>query len=309
MIEDDIKENAENRIDNVGIVIPDDLFQQYIERWFDGLVISLSVNNYIGVSRCFDNDSFRKSVQIYIMQLTRIKIEKIIHTGSKDFVNTMFVMTEDYIKEDSENRQDCFGIIIPVDLLQQYIGRLVDVLTKTDSVRKCIDVNRCFMNATFRISLQTYTTQLTSGKIGNLIRTGSKDFVNTMFVITEDDIKVNAENRNECFGFVIADDMLKHYFQRWFDSITKTALVKEDMNVNRLLKNDKGQAVMQNFIRQIHLEQTRTLIQTGSTVFLNTMFVTTNDYIKDNAVNRYECFGIVLSDHLLEHYIGRFLML
>ncbi|CAC5380298.1 unnamed protein product [Mytilus coruscus] len=300
-----IKDTAVNRYAYVGIVIPDNLLQQYIERWFNNLTKTDTVREYINCNRCVNANTFRIALQTYIKQLTRRKIGNLQRTASQDFVNTMFVMTEDDIKDNAEHQWECLGIVLPDDLLQQYIERLFDGLTKANLVKKSIDANRCFMNGTFRIALQTYIKQLTHGKIRNLIQTGSRDFVNTMFVMTEDDIKENTVNRLECFGIVVVDDMLQQYFERWFDSVTRTESVKEDMNVNRILMNATGKAAMQHYIRRINEKRIGTLIQIGNRDFFNTMFVVTEDDIKDNADNRYECFGIIIPADLLEQYIGR----
>ncbi|CAG2198731.1 unnamed protein product [Mytilus edulis] len=199
MSEVDIKDNARNRYECIGIIIPDGLLETYIMRWFNGLAQTDSVEEYMNMNRPLNNEICRTQLLTYIRQLDVTKIGTLIQTGSRDFINTMFVMTKEDIKDNAEYRYECFGIVLSDDLLQQYIEKCFDGLTKTDSVKESIDANRCFVNRTFRISLQNYIKQLTLGKIRNLIQTGSRDFVNTMFVITENDIKADSENRQEYF--------------------------------------------------------------------------------------------------------------
>lgn len=122
----------------------------------------------------------------------------------------MFVVTEADIKENVENRYECSNIVIPDDLLLQYIVIFFYSLTTADSVEIIIDTNRCFFNNTFRVALKTYMKQLTRVEIRNLIQTGGTDFVKTLFVMTEDDIEENTDNRYGCFGIVITDVRAVH---------------------------------------------------------------------------------------------------
>ncbi|CAC5380301.1 unnamed protein product [Mytilus coruscus] len=325
MKENDIKDNAENRNECLGIVIPVDLLQQYIERWFGDLTKSRSPKNFVNDNRSYMNVKFRTALRSYMKQLNTKTIAGIFKIGRDEFLNTLFVMTEDDIKENAENRLDnvgivipddmfqqyierwfdglvksssvnnyicvkddindnaenryeCFGIIIPIDLLQLYIGRLIDVLTKTDSVRKCLDVNRCFMNATFGIALQSYIKQLTRGNIANFIREGSRDFVNTMFVLAEDDIKKDSENRQECFGIIIPDDLLQQYIERWFVDMTKSDSPKQYIDENRTFMNSKFQAALDLYINGINLEKIGCLNRKENIDYLNTR----RDLFKEN---------------------------
>ncbi|CAG2206137.1 unnamed protein product [Mytilus edulis] len=167
----------------------------------------------------------------------------------------MFVITEDAIKENAENRYECFGIVIPDDLLFEYIRILFDGLTKADSLKNTIDDTRCFMNSTFRVAFKTFTTQLTRGKIGNLIQTGSTDFANRIFVLTEDDIQDKTENRYERVGIVITDNLLGQYIHRWFDDLTKSYRVEDAVDENRLLMNTTCRIALRTYMRQLTKEK------------------------------------------------------
>lgn len=89
----------------------------------------------------------------------------------------MFVLTENDIKENSDNRQECFGIIIPNDLLTQYIERWFDGMAKTDSKREYIDENRMFMNSKFQSILNSHVNRINSKKLTFLNRNGNIDFL------------------------------------------------------------------------------------------------------------------------------------
>ncbi|CAG2198750.1 unnamed protein product [Mytilus edulis] len=252
MTEEDVNDNARNRYECIGIIIPDDLLEQYIKRWFNDLAQTDCVEKYINMNRPLNNASCRTQVLTYIRQLDEIKIGTLIQTGSRDFVNTMFVVTKEDIKDKAENKCECFGIILPGDLLQQYIERLFDGLTQANLVKKSMNANRCFMHGCFRKAINNYTQKLTRGKIGNLIRTASIDFVSTIFVMTEDDIKDDVEKRNECIGVVIPDDLLNEYIERWFDGLTKTHSAKQYIDVNRTFVNSKFQANLDSYINGIN---------------------------------------------------------
>lgn len=108
------------------------------------------------------NDIFNAALCTFLRQLDREDIKNLIQNRSHDFVNTMFVLTEDDINDNPANLLACIGIVIPTDLLQYYIERLFGGLTKADSVKKCIDANRCFMDVSFRIAIQTNLHETTN---------------------------------------------------------------------------------------------------------------------------------------------------
>ncbi|CAC5360488.1 unnamed protein product [Mytilus coruscus] len=310
MAEDDIQKNAKHGHVCFGIVIPDELFQQYTEKWLNDLAKTKSVKEFMDNCRPLNNGLFRTNLRTYMKQLNRKEIISLIQTGSSDFLNTLFVMTEDDIKENTENQIDCFGIVVPDDILQQYIERWLLHLSERPQTNRLIDENRLLINVTFFTGLQTFIRHLNTGQITFFIQTGSNDFLNRMFVMTEDDIKGNSKNRYECFGIVIPDDvfLLQQYIKRWFHSVTEADSVKEHMEVNRPLLNGSFRTALCTHIRQLDTDEIRSLIQTGTSDFLNTMFVLTeNDIVNDNGEYRFECFGIVIPDDLLQQYIDRWL--
>ncbi|CAG2198304.1 unnamed protein product [Mytilus edulis] len=128
------------------------------------------------------------------------------------------------IKDEVENRfreYQSFSIILPDDLVQQYIYRWFGDLTKSNSTKAHFKDNRLFKSVTFRIALNSFMRQINQETVGSIIRTGSKDFLNTMFVKTEHDIKDFAKEQYECFGIVIPERILQPYIDRWFHDLTR----------------------------------------------------------------------------------------
>ncbi|CAG2198303.1 unnamed protein product [Mytilus edulis] len=178
MREDDTKDNAENQYHCFGIVIPDDLLQQYIQRWLDDLT-------------------------------------------KTDWIETTIDEKED-IKDNAENRYECFGIVIPDNLLQHYIKRWLKCLTKTSGLEKCIDDNRPLKNVAFRAALNDYLRQqLNTETIASLISDAEEEFLNKMFVMTDEDINEETANRPVCLSIVIPGDLFLQYIERWFKLLTK----------------------------------------------------------------------------------------
>ncbi|VDI28090.1 Hypothetical predicted protein, partial [Mytilus galloprovincialis] len=307
MTEEDIKDNAKNRYECFGIVIPDDLIKQYVQRWFDQMTNERRFGDAFYRSRLIFNVSFRCTLRNCMRQLPTEKIALIIQTSKNDVFNQMFVMTEDDIKDNAENQYECFGIVVSVDLLQQYIHKWLKCLTYTSDLEKCIDENRLFKNSAFRTALCNYMRQLDKETIASLISDAGEDVLNKMFVMTDEDIIDSAENQHKCFGIVIPDHLLQHYFDIWLKRLTKTSGIEKCIDENRPLKNDTFRTALCDHMRQLNTEKIAHLIRNAKNDFLNKMFVMSEDDIKDNTEKRYECFGIVIPANLIKAYIERWL--
>ncbi|CAG2198758.1 unnamed protein product [Mytilus edulis] len=166
----------------------------------------------------------------------------------------MFVMTDDEIQERGQNRYECFGIIIPDDLLLQFIDRWFNHLTTSPNSLYFIRLSRPLMSVTFRTALHTYTTQIKKEAIAPLIQYGDCDLLNSMFVMSDDDINDNAENRNEWFGVVIPDDLLQQYIEKWFDHLTKHMSPKLYVDRNRLFVNITFRTALHSYTKQLQTE-------------------------------------------------------
>ncbi|CAG2206134.1 unnamed protein product [Mytilus edulis] len=237
------------------ILIPDDLLQLYIKRWLDDLTKTSWVEDVIEENSLFINVTFRKAIRHYISQFTTENIASIIKTAPTYCLNLMFVMSVEDINENSEKRYECFGIVIPDDLLQQYIERWFKSLTKTWSVEYVMCDSRLLKNIMFRNSLCNYIRQLDTEKIAALILNADEDFINTMFVMAEQDIKDNDENRHECFGIVIPDNLLQQYMERWFQRLTKTSDLEKFINKNRPINNVTFCIALNEYVRQFNTEK------------------------------------------------------
>ncbi|CAG2197195.1 unnamed protein product [Mytilus edulis] len=305
MLEEDIKDNAENRYKGFGIVIPDDLLQQYIERWFELLTKTNELQKFVDKNRPITNVKFLTTLSNCLRKLNTEKIAFLIWNADGDFINTMFVVAEEDIQCNAENRYECFGIVIPIDILQQYIERWFQRLTETIDLQKYIDRNRPMKNSTFRNAMCNYMRELNTEKITFLIWNAGGDFINTMFVMAEEDIKENAENRYECFGIVIPDDLLQQYIERWFERLTKTSGLEKYIDRNRPIKNETFRIALSDYLRKFNTEKIASLIWNAEGEFINTMLVMSEDVFRDNTGVLYECFGIVIPADLLQQYIER----
>ncbi|CAG2198733.1 unnamed protein product [Mytilus edulis] len=300
---DEIKDSS--RYDCFGIVLPNNLIQQYIERWFNGLTEADSVRYYMSNNRPLKNITFRSSVRTYMRELNTKQITALIQDGNDDFLNKMFVMTDASIVDNLDNLCECFGIVVPVESVQHYVEKLFHRLVNTNRVKEFLNVGRHLMDNTFLTAMCSYVQQLNQCDIVCLIKNGTSDFLNTMFVMTEDDIKNNGANRYECFGIVIPDDMLQLFVQRLFDFFTKSKRVTEFMNNSRLLMNVDFRTAMCSYMRQLNNDSIFSLMQTVDGDFLSRMFVITEEDIECNAGKLYECIGIVIPGDLLQHYVKR----
>ncbi|CAG2198727.1 unnamed protein product [Mytilus edulis] len=287
------------------IVIPDELLQQYIQRLFDVLTEPSFDMDDLLENRPLMHVSFRRAVRTHMRQLARETTASIIQTSDNDFFNTMFVMTEEDIKDNVENRHECFCIMIPDDLLHQYIQRLFDVLTEP-----CFDMddfpeNRPLMNVSFRRAVRTHMRQLAKETVALIIQTAGDDFFNTMFVMTDEDINDNAENRHECFCILIPDDLLQNYIDRWLNNSISSYFLKSAISRNKPMVNLSFCNAVRTKMRQLSTETIASIIQTATIDFFNKMFVMTEEGIKENAENKYERFGIVIPGDVLHQYIER----
>ncbi|CAG2198735.1 unnamed protein product [Mytilus edulis] len=306
MTEDDLKYNNENRYERVGIVIPDVLLQDYIERLFDHLLKDYRVEVFIDDCRPLMNDAFRIELRNYLNLLNAEQIGVFIYTGSISFFNTMFVMSGVDINECDQNISKRFGIIIPGNLVQQYLQKWFEyLLDPTTYVSGFINYCRPLRNYAFRTALHTYMNSFTKEQITFLIQNGSTNFLNTMFVMTKDDIRHDTKNRYDCFGFVLSGDLLQQYIEKWFDKLTNHYRIDEFINTCRPLMNFAFKTALRSYIGILNTESIDTLIQNGSKEFFNKMFVTSENDFKDDPNNIYECIGIVIPDDLLHQYIGR----
>ncbi|CAG2198306.1 unnamed protein product [Mytilus edulis] len=320
---------SQKQNERFGIDIPEDLLQDYIARWFDDLtkhvgrmivrsshVMSylhsgqhkaLMLDEFMNENRPLTNPAFRIALRTYMRQLTTVKIASLIHTAEDAFLNTMFVMTENDINDKAESRYEWFGIVIPDEILQQYIEKYFDRLTNEYSVVTDIHKNRALKNIKVHTALRTHMKQLTREEIALLIQNSVHIFFNTMFVMTENDIKNSAQSQFACFGIVIPDDLVQQYIQRWFDELTKTHTVEAAISQNRPLVSDKFLSSVRTYLRQLTIENIALIIQTTQADFIDKLFVMTEADNRDNAENRYECFGIVIPDELLQPYIEKWL--
>ncbi|CAG2198754.1 unnamed protein product [Mytilus edulis] len=269
MEDNDIKDIAVAQYECFGIVIPNVLLQQYIERLFDNLTSMYNMHYLNDVdNRPLMNVLFRRAVRCHMRQLQTEKIASIIQTAGDVFLNTMFVKTDNDIDVNTEKGYKCFSIVIPDDLLQQYIIKWFGDLTTSISVKDDITENKLLGNVAFRNAVRNHMNQLTTKQIALIFQTAGNDFFNTMFVRSENNIKDKVENRHECFGIVIPDDLVQQYIIKWFDQLATSGSVRDAFNENRPLINGTFRCEVRNHMNQQTTEQIASIIRRSGNDFL-----------------------------------------
>lgn len=166
-----------------------------------------------------------------------------------------------------------FFIVIPHDLLQQYNERWFECFTETKQLETYIDKSTSIQNVTFRTACSNYMSQLNSDKIASLIWNADVDFINTMFVMSEEDVKDNDKNRYERFGIIISDDLPQHYIERWYECLTNTRELQKYIEKIRPIKNETFRYAMCNLLRKLNTHKNASLIWNANEDLINTMLV------------------------------------
>ncbi|CAG2224381.1 unnamed protein product [Mytilus edulis] len=266
--EDDINDNAKNRYEWFGIIIPDDMLQIYIEKYFDRLTNNFTMVQNIHLNRAIRHVKGRTALRTHMKQLSKVKIASLIQNAVHIFFNTMFVMTEEDIKENAQKKYECFAIVIPHDQIEQYIRRWFDYLIKSK-------------------------------------HTSDTSFLLDGFVMTQNDIKYDDYNHFYWFGIVIPDDLLSLYIQRLFDDLIKTDNPCYVLHNCRTLTNVAFQSATRTYIRKINNSKIASIMENATGNFINEMFIFKDNDSIDKFENRYECWYIEIPDDLLQQYIEK----
>ncbi|CAG2206135.1 unnamed protein product [Mytilus edulis] len=277
------------------ISVSSDKLQMYMQRVFDDIVSSCNVNVKIRGNNNLNNVKYRTMLCDFMEHLSKDEIIAVMGKANNDFLNKMFVMKKNDIKDLFEYYNEeykCFGIVLPDDMLQQYIKQWFGALVETKSTHKLMKNNRLFKCVAFRTALKSYMKQLATEHVAYIIQTGSTDFLNTMIVMSEDDINDFVKNQNERFCIVIPEGMVHNYIDRWFDDLTKyvgeddswsetynampfsirsreakTRMVTEFINENRPLENLAFRYALRTYINQLTTEKIAFLIHTAKDSF------------------------------------------
>lgn len=210
---------------NYLIFISVNKLQMYMKRVFGDMVGSRDVSFNFNENINFDDIEFCNMFLDLMKNLSSHEIIELIKTASTDFLSRMFVMSEVDIHDRFKYKFEqylCFGIILPEDILHHYLDRCFEM---TINGHRCsiFKSNRLSKNVTFKLAMRTYTRQLDKEQISSLILNGNSDFINKMFVMTENDIENDLCSSLEMFknvGIVIPDDLIQQYVRRWFECLT-----------------------------------------------------------------------------------------
>lgn len=286
----------------VGIILDPDHFLEYIERIFVDLTNSDDVQNYILQCRNSRNDAFRSALLTLMTKCSTAQIKELIRKASYSVVQDMFVIAKEDVKKMSPRVYMRYGIEIPSDVIQVYIERVFDDITKSDNVNECIEGNRNRRNTIFNTKLLGYMSQLGGQQIKHLIETASRDFIFRLCVLTVDLIKESYDFEYERYGVVIPEDCTHLYIARVFDGLKTSYHTENYLKHNRNVQTKAFKTLLRSYIELLLENEIKHLIQTASSDFLDKWFVTRSEDIHIDSIIEYEQYGIILQGKNLQLY-------
>ncbi|VDI03767.1 Hypothetical predicted protein [Mytilus galloprovincialis] len=230
----------------VGIILAPDHFPEYIERIFVDMTNSDDVRNYTLQCRNSRNDAFRSALLTLLTNFSSAQLKQQIQKASFSFVQVMFVITVEDINKMSPHVYMRYGIVIPGDVIQVYIERVFDDMTKSGDVEEYIKRIRNRNNKIFQTKLLEHMQQLDRLQIKHLIKNASQDFIDRLCVTTIDDIKDNCDREYERYGVFIPEDCIQLYKTRLIDGL------KQSDDTENYLKHNRNR----------HTEIIKTLLRT-----------------------------------------------
>lgn len=168
-------------------------------------------------------------------ELSKDNVKRLINQASSDFINRIFVISEEVIKHESFWEYERYGIVVPKDLLQMYIERVFSDITKSVYV----PVNRNSENNTFRDILYFYTSSFSETKLISLIDTASSKSMRRMFISEGGDLKELDSPRYAHYMCIP-----KCYFRpgsktEYTHKMNKTSLTEDDVSTVTIITNEE----------------------------------------------------------------------
>lgn len=168
------------------------------------------VTNYIKRSRCCTNEELHDGLLTYMTNLQPTSIRDLIKNASTSFVQSIFVITKDYIKQTSPRVHKRYGIEIPSDLIPLYIEKVCDGIESCILVDMYIRQNRNRDNILFHNKLRAYMSKLDGSKLKEFIENASQDCIDAL-CITDNNSKEKSKLENERFKFIRSRQYYKTY--------------------------------------------------------------------------------------------------
>lgn len=290
-----------------GIILDQEHIKDLVERIFGDMTKSDDVMDYISECRCCRNENFRTVLRTYMLKVSRDKIQELINRASSSFVQLMFVMKEEDLKQRAFSRNSfhkLYGIIIPKDIIHMYMERVVNDISSHTNVLTYISKLRCSSNEVFNNALQRFMNDFLSIRIKDHLKTASISFIQVMCVLTEENIKNNSPHIYKRYGFNIKCDARKEYIERVFDDMTMSDDVDKHIKGNRNRTNTIFQYGLLGLLGQLDRSKIKILIENVSIDFLNRLCVLTVDEIKDCG-DDWERYGVVIPEEYIQLYIAR----
>ncbi|CAG2221899.1 unnamed protein product [Mytilus edulis] len=202
-----------------GIILKHDHIQEYIERILGDMTKSDNVVGYMEHCRCCRNEEFRSELHSYLSKLSSITVTDLILNASESFVKNMFVMKVEDIHQSSDSIYERYGIEISTEHIQVFSERFLNVMTCYHYGSEYIRSWRCSKNNDFNLAIQKYMGQLSPKRIRELIENASQSFIQTMFVITVEDISQISFHVYRRYGIEIPGDIIQDYIERMFNDL------------------------------------------------------------------------------------------
>ncbi|XP_071139528.1 uncharacterized protein [Mytilus edulis] len=283
------------------ITVQGDNLQLYTKRVFDDMKKPNDGMECLWLNRNRKNKTFQDSLCIITENLQDDEISNLIKTSSSGFVCSMFVMDVNNIT------MDCpYGIILDHAHLQaELIKRMFDDMTKSNEVSLYTRYCECFRNKKFCTEIQSYMTNISLTRIKELIKSCSTSFVDLMFIMEKEDIKLNTPYEYMRYGVVIPTDIRRDYIGRVFEDTSRSNNVYAHINHNRNQTNTIFRTELLHFIERLDRSKIQHLIEHASQDFIDRLCVMTMEDTDVSSNLEDECYGVVIPTDCMQLYMTR----
>ncbi|CAC5399270.1 unnamed protein product [Mytilus coruscus] len=305
MAEEDINRRSLIIYKRYGIKISGDLIQSYKIRIFKEIVTCIDVQKYFDLCRCSRNKEFNTVLQRYMIELSSNQIAKHMNIAGTSFLQRMFVMKEEDIKQSSFLVYERYGIKINEDLMHIYIGILFKEIEICDHVVPYIRFLRCYRNQQFKTAFQSYVNKMPTAGIIELVKNASSSFIQILHVMMEEEGKQINPPVYTQYGIKIPYNVIHVYMERVLDDLSKSNDVEKYLKCNINITTKIFQKELQAFIRQLDRSKIEYLIKTSSEDFINRLCVIQIDKTKDNFCCEYERYGVIIPEDCIQLYVAR----
>lgn len=301
MAEEDINLKSSSIYKRYGIKIYGDLIQSYSERNFKEIIRCMDVKEYFDLCRCSRNKEFNTVLQKFMNELSFNQMTKLMKIARTSFLQRMFVVKEEDIKQSSFLVYERYGIKIHKDQMHIYIEILFDEIKHCDNVVPYIRSLRCYRNKQFKTAFQSFVYKMSITSITEFIKNASSSCVQIMNVMVDD----KGKQTNQCYGINISYSVMHVYMKRVLDDLSQSDDVKQYLKRNINIKSKIFQNKFQVFIRQLDRTKIEYLIKSSSEDFIDHLCVIPSDKTKVNSFCEYERYGITISEDCIQLYVAR----